>query len=83
MPDRLRRLPSRRATSAWQGRRRARIGPGWTPSPSPDRVCPRTAPFGGKTAPGYFMAKLIIKLIHAVAAVLNRNPQTRDLLTVA
>jgi starch phosphorylase len=32
---------------------------------------PRTVIFGGKAAPGYFMAKLIIKLIHSVAEVVN------------
>ena len=43
---------------------------------------PRTFIFGGKAAPGYHLAKLMIKLINSVGAVLNRDPQTRDLLRV-
>ncbi|MFA5204115.1 MAG: glycogen/starch/alpha-glucan phosphorylase [Lentisphaeria bacterium] len=43
----------------------------------------RTFVFGAKAAPGYAMAKLIIKLIHAVADTVNHDPVTRDRLTVA
>ena len=43
---------------------------------------PRTFIFGGKAAPGYRTAKLMIKLINSVGAVLNRDPQTRDVLRV-
>ena len=43
---------------------------------------PRTFVFGGKAAPGYHMAKLIIKLITAVGDVLERDAQARDRLRV-
>jgi starch phosphorylase len=51
---------------------------------SPEQEAPpRTVVFGGKAAPGYRMAKLMIKLVHSVAEVVNADPLTRDRLRVA
>ena len=41
---------------------------------------PRTVMIGGKAAPGYFLAKLIIKLFNSVAEVVNNDPDVRGRL---
>jgi starch phosphorylase len=46
------------------------------------QLTPRTVFFAGKAAPGYWLAKLVIKLIHSVAEVVNHDRDTRELLKV-
>src|SRR5213078_4245002 len=45
-------------------------------------VLPRTVIFGGKAAPSYAMAKLIIRLINGVGDVVNGDPALRGRLSV-
>ena len=45
-------------------------------------VAPRTFVFGGKAAPGYHMAKLIIRLINGVSEVVERDREARERLRV-
>jgi starch phosphorylase len=51
--------------------------------PGGETISPRTIIFGGKAAPGYEMAKLIIRLIAGVADVVNHDPALEGRLAVA
>src|SRR5262249_11373786 len=45
-------------------------------------IPPRTFIFGGKAAPGYFMANLIIKFINSIGELAHADPAVRDRLKV-
>ncbi|MEO5762852.1 MAG: glycogen/starch/alpha-glucan phosphorylase, partial [Vicinamibacteria bacterium] len=51
-------------------------------APADETFVPRTIIFAGKAAPGYVMAKLIIRLIHAIGQRIAADPITKGKLSV-
>jgi starch phosphorylase len=49
---------------------------------SGEAIAPRTVLFAGKAAPGYRMAKLIVRLVHGVGRTLDEDPRARGVLRV-
>ncbi len=45
-------------------------------------IAPRTVIFGGKAAPGYYMAKLMIRFINGIAEIINADPDMEGRLRV-
>lgn len=54
----------------------------WIKAHPYDDITPRTIIFSGKAAPGYYKAKLIIKLINSIAEVINHDRDVADKLKV-
>lgn len=52
--------------------------------PKADRAkeVPHACIFSGKSAPGYFIAKLVIKLVNSVADIVNNDPDVSDILKI-
>jgi starch phosphorylase len=46
------------------------------------KVVPRLSVFAGKAAPGYYIAKLVIRLINAVSKTISADEEIRDVLNV-
>ena len=47
-----------------------------------DNIVPRTIIFGGKAAPGYYYAKLMIRFINSIAKIINDDPDVKDLIKI-